>query len=1045
MPMPPLMLGGSFGGMLDGSFLEGCSSIDSSPTKRLSKLNEKQSQVAVDDFYDLVSRLTSQYDRERSRCDELRAENARLRSDLRMASATQCAQRLSDPVPESFELKRRSSRSRNNSNNKPSHYQLDQDVTNFGMPPQEVAIDIGQLNVLPPLQAKQRDPKEPVLTLVYPTELNNSGDAFSEASSISPGTKRPSLQINVDSISEEVPHMSPMTMSPSPEASSDLSPEMCQEGAGPQRRTSWSPGRRKFAPSETLPIPQNGMSVTAAFGKMDHVAEGKASAPSPRHMVGSMMIQQEQFLQQQAIMQQQIMAQQQQLAEQHQLLSRGNVRGSQSPMAADGDQQSSGEGSSARKDLLLPPDIGRGQGRGLDGESSAGSGSERQDPTSDNEDEFQRPTLARQRSHESEMSELSLLPLWTETKKGGRRLSQGGTMRVTSVRSHESGSQVAVAAGESGGLLHGGLRSGDVIFEQQSCLQKFMLNPNGFVSMAWDLVSVVFVFYDLITIPLQVFDLKSAILDVADLAVAVIWTVDIYMSFVRGITDGGAVDMRPSRIANKYVRSWFVLDAAVVMTDWMLILSSAGGGDNDNMEFLSMLRGRVVLRMLRIFRLVRIMKLVNKDNSIIKQWVVNENSKAVGSVCQLLCAIVLINHYVGCGWYAVGQIGFKDNWIVAFTDREEGNSLSDYLISIHWAVTQFTPAAMNVVPINTAERAYTVVIIFFGLVLFSSFVSNMTSAMNHLNKLTSEQRQRSASLRQYIADNRVSLALLSCILSYQRSTRAQEKKRLHEKDVAIFKMLPEDLLQKLHEEVYAPVISQHPLFAHLAETEESTISSICHLAMMEKSLVIGEELFRCGVRGTKMYFVNGGTLAYFLGYDEQIPQLLSAGSWMCEPVLWSKWQHRGRLTIATAKMMMMGESGPVRPLGLRGELMVLDAAEFHTIMSQTRVLREMQTYARVFAAVSSQDCGGAASVDDLWGTFSQVETCLKRAFGLGEEAQAASKLMMLWDNGENTWQHCFSTWKLASKEDRERRRRTKTPVRWFNYYFGWLICRPRRR
>eukprot|EP00441_Pelagodinium_beii_P020375 CAMPEP_0197674784 /NCGR_PEP_ID=MMETSP1338-20131121/83634_1 /TAXON_ID=43686 ORGANISM="Pelagodinium beii, Strain RCC1491" /NCGR_SAMPLE_ID=MMETSP1338 /ASSEMBLY_ACC=CAM_ASM_000754 /LENGTH=76 /DNA_ID=CAMNT_0043255241 /DNA_START=11 /DNA_END=238 /DNA_ORIENTATION=+ len=76
----------------------------------------------------------------------------------------------------------------------------------------------------------------------------------------------------------------------------------------------------------------------------------------------------------------------------------------------------------------------------------------------------------------------------------------------------------------------------------------------------------------------------------------------------------------------------------------------------------------------------------------------------------------------------------------------------------------------------------------------------MTSAMNNLNKLTSEQRNRSATLRQYINDNRVSLALLHLILDYQKSAKGGEKKRLHEEDVAVFKTLPEDLLQKLHEE-----------------------------------------------------------------------------------------------------------------------------------------------------------------------------------------------------------------------------------------------------
>jgi len=79
--------------------------------------------------------------------------------------------------------------------------------------------------------------------------------------------------------------------------------------------------------------------------------------------------------------------------------------------------------------------------------------------------------------------------------------------------------------------------------------------------------------------------------------------------------------------------------------------------------------------------------------------------------------------------------------------------------------------------------------------------------------------------------------------------RALEPKKLHECDVVLFKNLPEDLLQRLHSEVYGPVIAMHPLFGHLQGKEDSMMLGICHLAMSERSLVIGEELFRYGTPG----------------------------------------------------------------------------------------------------------------------------------------------------------------------------------------------------
>lgn len=114
----------------------------------------------------------------------------------------------------------------------------------------------------------------------------------------------------------------------------------------------------------------------------------------------------------------------------------------------------------------------------------------------------------------------------------------------------------------------------------------------------------------------------------------------------------------------------------------------------------------------------------------------------------------------------------------------------------------------------------------------------------------------------------------------------------------------------------------------------------------------------------------------------------------------------------------------------------------------------MQAYARVFAALAVADCGGAADVDDLpldralslwglrWGSYQQVSTCVRRAFGFGEEAEAASRFKMLcpgctrkekpscrggtlaripgtWADSSPQQQlrkHCFATWKQAAHE-----------------------------
>lgn len=123
-----------------------------------------------------------------------------------------------------------------------------------------------------------------------------------------------------------------------------------------------------------------------------------------------------------------------------------------------------------------------------------------------------------------------------------------------------------------------------------------------------------------------------------------VWTADVLISFLRGVTDRGAVHMRPTYVARKYLRSWFFLDLFVVVTDWILLLSKG----LDDMELLRVLRGRVFFRFLRIVRLLRIIKVADQSSVLrLKEAVLNDHNKAVSSVLQLLFLVVMINHYVG--------------------------------------------------------------------------------------------------------------------------------------------------------------------------------------------------------------------------------------------------------------------------------------------------------------------------------------------------------------------------------------------------------------
>merc|ERR1711937_819386 len=94
------------------------------------------------------------------------------------------------------------------------------------------------------------------------------------------------------------------------------------------------------------------------------------------------------------------------------------------------------------------------------------------------------------------------------------------------------------------------------------------------------------------------------------------------------------------------------------------------------------------------------------------------------------------------------------NWI-EYHGFENVPFLYKYLSPLHWTLAQFTPAGNEVRPHNSLERFFSVVVLLFALIFFSSFLSSITAAMTQLRKLSSAKMQQFSVLRRFLKDRKV--------------------------------------------------------------------------------------------------------------------------------------------------------------------------------------------------------------------------------------------------------------------------------------------------
>jgi len=434
--------------------------------------------------------------------------------------------------------------------------------------------------------------------------------------------------------------------------------------------------------------------------------------------------------------------------------------------------------------------------------------------------------------------------------------------------------------------------------KDRSCLQPLVTGPSSRFHVAWDMVSVLVVSWDVLTVPLLAFSaMDEPYLQGIGLFTTVFWTMDIPFSFLSGFYDGGVIEMRPWRIASRYLRLWFPLDFFIVMVDWVLFVVQSGLTD-----IIGIVRGTKALRIWRILRLLRLLRVL-KVPALLDDLVSYFESEALITVVNIARSLVLlgvVNHFIACGWYGSSFLlpdPMGRSWVSDLDDEGRGIAYR-YTSALHWSLTQFTPASMEIVPRNTVERLYTIAVLLGAMVVFSTFVSSITTSMTTLRTSTADKSRQRTNLRKYISENKISITLAGKISAYGRSHKMNPKRRIHESDIAVFSSLPDNLRAQLRWEVYSKRLTCHPFFHHFCQADIWGVFEVCHRAMTEMSLPAQQDLYTVDSKADRTYLILSGCFEYYPDDDESAAEEVHAASWVCEVALWLQWTHRGRLTSA---------------------------------------------------------------------------------------------------------------------------------------------------
>uniref|UniRef100_A0A7S1QJM9 Ion transport domain-containing protein n=1 Tax=Alexandrium catenella TaxID=2925 RepID=A0A7S1QJM9_ALECA len=486
--------------------------------------------------------------------------------------------------------------------------------------------------------------------------------------------------------------------------------------------------------------------------------------------------------------------------------------------------------------------------------------------------------------------------------------------------------------------------------------------PNRPFRLCWDLMTSFLIAHDMAVVPFNLaFEIGgNPVSDALFWPFALFWTMDLPLSFFTAIYRGCNLEVRMAKIAIHYLRTWFIIDVFVVGSTWFEVLINLHDG---------ILLGRIgksmrILRVIRTLRFVRVVKL-GRITQELHDRISSEYHHIVLTVVKLILTIVWLNHFIACGWWAVGvstsKAGFENAWTLHY--RLEGAALDwQYFTSLHWSLTQFTPAGMEVSAQNTPERIYSVFVLLFAMVTFSSFVSSITAAMTQLRQLHSRHATNLGLLRRFLDSRRLPIDLITRILHCVEQRVGQQHKEVQEGEVQYLKLLSQPLKAELTLHISGPILERHPFLRRYAEVGMEPMRQVCLEAVERCLLSTKDVLFSEGQPCKRMFFMVSGCLRYNFKTEppqqifgradgqDQAHEALPESAYCCEVSLWCPWVHRGTME---AELMT--------------EVLALDVSAFTAITcAHDTVNRFGARYGKLFIdAMQKELFSGAREISDL--------------------------------------------------------------------------------
>ena len=196
--------------------------------------------------------------------------------------------------------------------------------------------------------------------------------------------------------------------------------------------------------------------------------------------------------------------------------------------------------------------------------------------------------------------------------------------------------------------------------------------------------------------------------------------IDIILKFNSGYFTNGALIMDHKAIIHFYLKSEFFYDFIAIVGlslehTWIIYGSS----------YLA------ICKIIFYFKYPILKKLIRKLEEIIN---FDEKILTIISLFKLFAKMLFLSHVVACIWFILPYLNPNENWILA-KGISNKTFLEKYEYSLYWAcVTITTIGYGDIVPQNSDELLFTLIVIMIGSIFFGYSLSSIATIFHELDQ-----------------------------------------------------------------------------------------------------------------------------------------------------------------------------------------------------------------------------------------------------------------------------------------------------------------------